>query len=188
MSSKVNIFAIVSGHFVRLSKANGQFSISDFATFIFIPVLFAALSIVFQFNLNKDIVSLLVNFGAIFTALLLSVLVLVYDQESKIDDKAKEADRNKEPRDIFYSAKKDLLGYLYVNISYSIVCSLFLIAISFLNSVLDTFNADQAQVNEGIAFVSKVVLTPLAIFFLCNLLLTITMIVKRLHALLIMER
>lgn len=54
--------------------------------------------------------------------------------------------------------------------------------------MLDTFNADQAQVNEGIAFVSKVVLTPLAIFFLCNLLLTITMIVKRLHALLIMER
>lgn len=106
MSSKVNIFAIVSGHFVRLSKTNGQFSISDFATFIFIPVLFAALSIVFQFNLNKDIVSLLVNFSAIFTALLLSVLVLVYDQESKIDDKAKEADRNKEPRDIFYSAKK----------------------------------------------------------------------------------
>lgn len=78
MSSKVNIFAIVSGHFVRLSKANGQFSISDFATFIFIPVLFAALSIVFQFNLNKDIVSLLVNFGAIFTALLLSVLSLIH--------------------------------------------------------------------------------------------------------------
>lgn len=189
MSSKINVKSIIYGHFATLRSTSGKVSFSDFITFLFVPAVFFVLVIVLGFNLNKDIVSLLVNFGAIFTALLLSVLVLVYDQESKLDERQFRALRDNVSGDIFYLAKKELLGHLYINISYSIICSLFLIAMCFLYSIADVY-ATKMPVNEfGFAsLLSRLFVTPVVVFLVVHLLLTIVMLVKRLHALLIMNR
>lgn len=187
MSSKIDIKEIVLGHFGTLSKVDGGWSWYDFLTFCFVPVLFAAGSIVAAFSLNKDIASLLVNFGAIFTALLLSVLVLVYDQESKIDEKNQRDKELGRALDAFYSAKKKLLDELYYNISYSILSSLVLIAICFAFSIADSFVDPKATTVSVSGLLSKVVFTPLAVLVTVNLLLTIVMIVKRLHSLLRMK-
>ncbi|HFF1818100.1 TPA: hypothetical protein ACKR0B_003590 [Pseudomonas aeruginosa] len=187
MSSKVNIKEIVLGHFGTLKNVDGGWSYFDFITFCCIPVVFGAFSVAAEFVLNNDISSLLVNFGAIFTALLLSVLVLVYDQESKLDERfQRDAELNR-PADVFYLGKKKLLDELYYNISYSILSSLVLIAVCFAFSVADSFvDPKAAKISISLVF-SKLVFTPLAVTVSVNLLLTIVMIVKRLHSLLRMK-
>ena len=78
MSSKINIWSIVMGHVGTMKDAsNGKVSIWDCITFFVFPASvglgFAILDVIVTDGAN----SMLVNFGAIFTALLLSVLVLV---------------------------------------------------------------------------------------------------------------
>lgn len=187
MSSKVNVKEIVLGHFGTLRKVDGSWSWLDFITFCFFPILFGSLSVVAKFSLNKDIASLLVNFGAIFTALLLSVLVLVYDQESKLDEKNQRDRELKRPADQFYQAKKILLDELYYNISYSILSSLILIAVCFAFSVADSFVKPESTAPTIALVFSRLVFTPIAVLVSVNLLLTIVMIVKRLHSLLRMK-
>ncbi len=187
MSSKVNIKDIVLGHFGTLRKADGSWSSLDFITFLGVPILFSSLGIAAEFSLNKDIASLLVNFGAIFTALLLSVLVLVYDQESKLDEKNQRDIELSRPSDELYKAKKTLLDELYYNISYSILSSLALIAFCFAFSIADSFINPATKTPIIAVIFSKLVFTPFAVGISANLLLTIVMIVKRLHSLLKMK-
>ncbi|MBN4178498.1 hypothetical protein ALP76_01565 [Pseudomonas savastanoi pv. glycinea] len=184
MSSKINVKDIVYGHIRTLSNVSGEWSWLDFLTFCFVPLALSVASVVIGFSLNKDVSSLLVNFGAIFTALLLSVLVLVFDQESKLDDKYQRDIELKRTVDAFYTAKKKLLDELYYNISFSILSSLVLITTCFAFSMADSFvDPKTSSVSVSLIF-SKLVFTPLAVFITVNLLLTIIMIVKRLHSLL----
>ncbi|MDS72059.1 hypothetical protein EDI83_23230, partial [Salmonella enterica] len=102
MSSKINICEVLIGHFRTLKDADTKkISIWDIFTFIILPFIIAASFSIFGTGITKDLISLLVNFSAILTALLLSVLVLVYDQESKI--------RQRKDTDTFYESKKSLL-------------------------------------------------------------------------------
>lgn len=178
MSSKLNIADIISGHFKTLKDSNGKTSIVDIAVFFLIPLLLSVFSIYRSFDLSENIISLLVNFGSIFTALLLSVLVLVYDQESKV-----EGIRNSDP---FYAIKKKLLRELYYNISHSILCSLLLVLLCFFHSIVDDKSSQISIFNLQITFKYDVfIATPLVIFITSNLFLNIIMIVKRMHAMLI---
>jgi hypothetical protein len=177
MSSKVNVTDILLGHIATLSDPAGNRSIGDYVTFFLVPILVAGLGLLAGYNLNKDVSSMLVNFGAIFTALLLSVLVLVYDQESKL-----EADKALDP---LYSAKKALFGQLYYNICFSILSSIVLVALCFIHSVIFRLTSEITFGTTVFQFVyAKYIVTPLVIFVTANLLLTIVMIVKRMHAML----
>jgi hypothetical protein len=177
MSSKINVANIVLGHIATLADPAGKRSLMDYVTFFAVPSLVAAVACFVGYNLNKDVSSMLVNFGAIFTALLLSVLVLVYDQESKLS--------SVKDTDPLYEAKKTLLRQLYYNICFSIISSIVLVALCFAHSVLDglvskiDFNGYEVGLNYA-----KYILTPLVIFVVVNLMLTILMIVKRMHAML----
>jgi len=90
MSSKINVIEIIKGHFntLRISD-HGALNKIDMLTFYIIPILIAVIGIWNDFSLDNNLRALLINFGSIFTALLLSVLVLVlvFDQETKLDDK-----------------------------------------------------------------------------------------------------
>ena len=167
MSAKVNIKDIVVGHINTLIEAGtSKVSYSDILSFYVYPILMAVIGMCFCFNVSEDVVSLLVNFGAIFTALLLSVLVLVYDQENKIDQ-----DLNQGLRE----AKKKLLEHLYYNICYCIVISIALVVVCLLHSII----------NDISLMVNIYLVTPIIIIVATNLVLTILMIVKRMHVLLV---
>lgn len=178
MSSKLNITEIISGHFKTLKDSSGKTSVADISVFFLMPLLFSVFSMYRSFHLNDDITSLLVNFGSIFTALLLSVLVLVYDQESKVEAVI--------ASDPLYTIKKKLLRELYYNISYSILCSLLLVLLCFFHSIVV---AQSNQVNifnlQLTIKYDEFIATPLVIFITSNLFLNIIMIVKRMHAMLI---
>ena len=177
MSSKINVTDILLGHIATLSDPAGKRSLGDYVTFFLIPILVAGLGLLAGYNLNKDVSSMLVTFGAIFTALLLSVLVLVYDQESKLD-------ANKQT-DALYGAKKKLLGHLYYNICFSILSSIVLVALCFVHSVILRLTYDFVFGDFAFQFsFARYIVTPLVIFVTANLLLTIVMIVKRMHAML----
>lgn len=177
MSSKVNVSAIIMGHIGTLCDPSGKRSIGDYVTFFLVPCCFAGLGVWAGYNLNKDVSSMLVNFGAIFTALLLSVLVLVYDQESKLNALAS--------IDPLYAPKKELLGQLYYNICFSILSSIVLVALCFVHSVVVRLALDVVWGESTYHFsYAKYLITPIVIFVTANLLLTIVMIVKRLHAML----
>lgn len=177
MSSKVNVTDILLGHIATLSDPAGKRSLGDCITFFLVPILVAGLGLLAGYNLNKDVSSMLVNFGAIFTALLLSVLVLVYDQESKLEVNKK--------TDPLYDSKKLLLGQLYYNICFSILSSIVLVALCFVHSVILnlTYVVEFKDIYFKFSF-ARYVVTPLVIFVTANLLLTIVMIVKRMHAML----
>lgn len=177
MSSKVNVSEIVLGHIKTLCDPAGKKSVKDYITFFLFPGVLSVLGILAGYNLNKDVSSMLVNFGAIFTALLLSVLVLVYDQESKLNSFIS--------TDPLYEAKKKLLGQLYYNICFSILSSIVLVALCFVHSVVIRLKFDFYWGGEFYHFsYARYLITPIVIFVTANLLLTIVMIVKRMHAML----
>ncbi|MEL3921994.1 hypothetical protein V1481_01365 [Aeromonas enteropelogenes] len=189
MSSKINVFNIIGSHFISLFKGQSFIYICiDFFTFVGLPALLAFISALFKLEINNDVISLAVNFGAIFTALLLSVLVLVYEQESKLRDKIssyKERCKDTEPNlDYSYidpnvNIKLKFMGQLYVNISYCIITSILLVACSaialvFMNvSCLSVWNV--------------IILNPTIVFLLSHILITILMVVKRIHSLLVIR-
>lgn len=174
LSSKINIWQIVKGHHASLADGDQKCLKSDIFTFYGLPIFASLIMLYFNTGLNGEIASLLVNFSAIFTALLLSVLVLVYDQENKMDGK----------NDALYDVKKQLLKELYFNISYAIISSLSLIFICITHYLVKDYSVYISTIDFDFIFDNHLIV-PLVTFITLNLFLTIVMIVKRMHALLI---
>lgn len=168
MSIKLNVVGVVFEHFKTLKNARtGKLSKSDMVTFLIIPICISLSAAVFHFDINSDFRAACINFGAIFSALLMSVLVLVYDQETKLKD---ECSPN-------FEDKKLLLGQLYHNICFTIICSLNCVIFSLLHIVFD-------KSTLNVTYLNSYFITPVIIFSLLSLILTTYMILKRLHALL----
>lgn len=181
MSSKINISIIISGHLLTLKNVGDtKVSKTDYFTFFAIPIIFSVVFYISGFKLTTEITSLLVNFGAIFTALLLSVLVLVYDQGEKLKDKNQE-----EVTTAILGAKEILLEQLCFNICYSIVVSVALVFLCLIETVITGSMTPTSW--SGIFSsldLSVILFTPLIVFLTLNLMLTILMVVKRMHTLL----
>jgi len=188
MSGKINVFCIVSAHFNSLKNLNGKsLSSLDLVTFVFLPLFLALCGAFFSFNLNKDLDSLLVNFGSIFTALLLSVIVLIYDQENRLLEKI-----NKNPEEVgkVTCIKLKLLKELYHNISFSVLCSLMLVVMAFIHTIMPI---EPSFLRVIIPFTSielklswsTTLVTPMIVLITSNIVLTIIMVVKRLYLILI---
>ncbi|GAB1619974.1 hypothetical protein AAOGI_00240 [Agarivorans albus] len=181
MSSKINVLGIVAGHIKTLkSSGESKLSFQDLFTFFLMPILAAVLGVLLDLKLTDEVTSLLVNFGAIFTALLLSVLVLVYDQGSKISDKIEGG--NAAP---VVHLKQKLLNELYFNICYSIVLSVSLVFLCLVEKLLrgHPLKIDISKFSLSID-IDLWISAPLVVFVTVHLMLTILMIVKRMHTLL----
>lgn len=177
MSSKINIKEIISGHIDTLKDSEGTLINGDRRTFIYFPISFSVILAIFGFNLNSELSSLLVNFGSIITALLLSVLVLVYDQKNKL--------KNNNEESLTSSEKHALLDELYYNISFSILCAISLVVLCFIHTAATkltwTFDLGGDEIPISI---NHIIISPIAIFIATSLVLAIIMIVKRMHTLL----
>lgn len=180
MSSKINIWSIVTGHINTLNDASsGKVSLVDYFTFYGIPLAIALLLSFLGIKVTGAANSLLVNFGAIFTALLLSVLVLVYDQGEKL----RNVNSNSNNHNI--ELKKNLLEQLYFNICYAIVASVALVFSCLIYTFLpsDALQVSFSELVIGIDL-KLYLFSPLIMMVVMNLLLTILMVVKRMHTLL----
>ncbi len=162
MSKKINVCSIIKGHIKTLSNSKNRILKKDIVFFYVFPLILGASSILLT-PPTEATVSLFVNFGSILTALLLSVLVLIYDRQNRL---------NKTPDESFSKAKNILIQELFFNISYSVIVSLSLVITCFLYSII------------AYPPLQKFLFFPIILSFSLNLFLTILMIVKRLHELL----
>lgn len=172
MSSKIDVREIVSGHFSTMkivSVSPARISWLDLFIFFGAPLAVAVVCPLLGFSAEKDFISLLVNFGSIFTALLLSVLVLVFDKEATISAL---------PDNPIKALKLNILKELYYNICYAILMSMMVAAVAMLCQI--TVGEDCGWVN----IMHVYFLSPLSIFLVLNVFLTILMIVKRIHTML----
>lgn len=194
MSSKIDIKSIVKGHYQTLiDDRSKKISTSDVITFFILPALASAVAISLKYNISNEIASILVNFGSIFTALLLSVIMLVYEQESKIKEKLiinseKEESENKVSGNIEKTLRErqEFLKEIYENISYSVTASMILVILSLVQSVFIDRKIHLAcnwylNLNN---YLCIYFISPLLIFITINLILTIMMVIKRMHSLL----
>lgn len=180
MSSKINICCVISEHYDSLrDPESGKYSVPDMITFIVIPLLFAALAFYSNIKLTNELVGLLVNFGSIITALLLSVLVLVYDQRNKIDDKVL-LDKSS---NTLLLLKQTVLSQLFSNICYATIISVSLVATCFLEQMVRPTTPD-ALTPPFVGIIHGWVLSPLVFFLITHVMLTLLMIIKRMHTLL----
>lgn len=186
MSSKVNVLTIVYKHWSTLVDArSGKTSVSDLFCFIGIPAAVFFLVVLFEVKLNSGTNSILVNFGSIFTALLLSVLVLVYDQRSKIDSNESSVDR-------VLRVKEIVLDQLFCNICYSILISIVMVVMCLISEivgdykwlVIQNFEYKNIVINNFEIIWKEYFFTPIILFLLTHLILTVFMVLKRLQSLL----
>ncbi|WP_180097185.1 MULTISPECIES: hypothetical protein [unclassified Acinetobacter] len=172
MSKKISVLNICTEHLKTLTKR-------DMFSFFGLPIVIVIGALLLDIRLAKDTLSLLVSFGSIFTALLLSLLVLIFDQETKLDEKAEIWNSNKSTIPLFKKRKR-LLSELYSNISFSIICSLVLVLACLVLSQFLSYT-EPSKMNENL---SKWLFNPITTALLILTALNILMILKRIHTLL----
>lgn len=167
MLNKINIAGIIIGHLNTLVDArSGKRSIKDITLFYVSPVIAACLYWWAGQVMKPEMTDTLVTAGAIFTGLLLSLLVLVYDQRSKL----------KECHDDTSVSIKTGLQELFYNISYATVISVALVFMSFMHKMVYVESGGIGELTG-----------PILIFLGVNFLLTILMILKRINIILTMD-
>lgn len=163
MISKINISEIFVDHFATLkNESTGKISASDIAVFLISPLLLAGASYYLVWSFSETATNLVITGMSIFAGLMINVLVLIYtvalNTQSKNSTEAESA------------IERRFLRQIFANISFSICISVFIVVLA------------------GVAFfvsaTSKQILTAITIFLLGNFLLTLFMILKRLHILL----
>ncbi len=162
---KLNLIRIIRDHIQTLKNYNsGRYSFWDFVVFLLFPLVIAGCLTYFLCALNKDLINTLITSLSVFAALLFNLLLLIYDIVKKAN-----------PSDSFAELKTRFLREIYANISYSILISMLAIILLLVSSLNVSNHFFQTA------------LTYLVYFLLGNFILTLFMILRRVHILLSTE-
>lgn len=170
--NKINIYCLIKNHVASL-KENGATSLSKpdlWLHFIF-PLIVSLLICLFFKVMPTSVVGILVNFGSITTALLMSAVVMVYDQKSKIiEKKEKEIIEDKKET---YSKNIELYNELCQNICFAILTSIMIVILSVILSFYDE------KVTTSFYSAFFIVISFLCYAFFISTMITFLMILKR---------
>jgi TRAP-type uncharacterized transport system fused permease subunit len=163
MSSKISIASIVSDHWLTLRNHNThRISWIDIAIFLLLPSVLSVAAYLCGISLSDSLSNVLATAFSIFAALLFNLLLLVYDLLKKEEVAA-------EPNTL----RQELLDEVSKNISFSILISLVVIILLIVSSL-----KIKAGWFEGVA-------SAVTFWFSAVFLLTLFMILKRIHNLLV---
>ena len=131
--NKINIFWIIVNH-VNSLKDEGEASLSreDIFLHFVLPLIISFFVCFFSNVMPSSVVGIMVNFGSITTALLMSAAVMVYDQKSKIIEK-KETETI-EDKKATYSKSIYLYKELCQNICFAIFTSILIVILTVILS------------------------------------------------------
>ncbi|WP_152526894.1 hypothetical protein [Pseudogulbenkiania ferrooxidans] len=164
MLEKINITAIVKEHLQTLKRGScTEISTWEVTLFFAIPIVIA-LPLAIYFDISSDFVNGIVTAASIFAGLLLNLLVLIYTVLSRQRQPAKN-DKEKQRLVIF----KQVLKETFANISFCILTSVILVAVCLLSYIKGGIFP------KGNHF--------LIYFLISQLILTLLMILKRIHKL-----
>lgn len=162
MISKVNITSIIIGHYNTLVCYRTKKPMyGDYFLFLGVPLILSIISFYFNLKINVNSAAVITTAVTILAGLLFNLLVLLYSV----------ACNRKKP----YTNREDTSNFfleINSNISYSIFISLLsLIPLIYLSIFQDE---NSAAIN---------ILSNIVIFIIIHLLLTLVMILKRIHVL-----
>ncbi|EOB3111586.1 hypothetical protein ACIJH7_003604 [Yersinia enterocolitica] len=170
--NKINVYWLVTNHIASL-KDNGSTTLSKSDLWLhFISPLIASALICFFFKvMPSSVVGIMVNFGSITTALLMSAVVMVYDQKSKIiERKEKETVADKITT---YTKNISLYKELCQNICFAILTSIIIVILSAVLSFYD------AKIVSGISYYFFLVSSFFCYALFISTMITFLMILKR---------
>jgi hypothetical protein len=164
MIVKFSIWRIIVDHIDTFRNAEScKYRPLDFITMLLLPVLIGAILTYFNYLLSKEVVNALLTSLSVFAALLFNLLLLVYS----IVEKGSDVNRSK--------IRTTFLKAIYANISFCILLTVITIAL-----LLAVFIGIEAA-----RF--KLILTFIIYSLTAMFLLTLLMILRRVHALLFGE-
>lgn len=163
MLDKINVSKIVLDHVSTLTDySTGEYRAADFLLFFGMPVAIAGLLVYFYGNLRPNLITIVATSLSIFAALLFNLLLLVYDAMGKSEGLIGVAN----------GLRRRFLREVFSNISFAILVAIGAI-ISVLTLVLVSGTALASYVFSAV------------IYYLVTLfLLTLLMLLKRVHVLL----
>jgi hypothetical protein len=165
--SKVNISEVFLTHLKTLKKYRGSsYSKADIFLFFVLPGIITATIIYANVRLTENLAGILINVFAILAGFLFNLLVLVYEVVSKAVRKDSSVQEN--------TLSLDRLEEISSNVSFEIVLSIF--------SLL--FLVTSNGFSEGI---SNAILSSIVFYLFILFILTLFMILKRVHKLLLEE-
>lgn len=179
MATKIGVIGIINEHFNTYRKENDELSFSDWLIMVVFPLAVSVSLCAFGVAISNSAYTNIVTAGAIFTGLLLNLLVLVYDQKTKLLDNqikgGEEGFKN-------YAIRKRVIDEVHYNISYCIIICLLAVVVAVVAS--SGFSASLSIPLTGIVVDIKIWALNFPLLFACmHLVLTILMILKRVHKL-----
>lgn len=121
MFPKLNVKKIISQHFVSLrhfSNSNteeGKVPFSCWLVFLVLPAIITISLYIPLGSINEEIIKQLISVNAIFVALLLNLMVMLYSMKHKVIDGESEDKKAKRNR---------IIRYVFANVSFEILLSL----------------------------------------------------------------
>lgn len=140
--NKINIFWLIRNHIDSLKEeksVEAKLSGSDLWVHFILPLIISFLVCLFFKVMPPSVVGIMVNFGSITTALLMSAVVMVYDQKSKIIEKLEREQITTKVADKIATYKKNIALYkeLCQNICFAILTSIIIVIMSAILSFYD---------------------------------------------------
>jgi hypothetical protein len=167
---KIDIREIIYNHVKTLKVQNKKnLSVHDLITFFVFPLVISLVLCIFKVEVNNNLTGTLLNVFSIFAGLLFNLLVLIYDIFSKI--KQDNSNNNKTGKQTRSDKSILLLKEIYNNISFGILISL----ISVILLAISIFPLPKLL---------KAAFSFFIFYFLSLFILTLLMILKRIHSLL----
>lgn len=179
MSAKINVLVIVRAHLKTLKHhSRDAVSLIDWAVFFVCPIMVAVVVYLSCVPLTDGLVAALINAAAILLGLLLNLLVLMFDQRTKVKDildKLQRPQANTDPKRLEHiQLRRDVIDQSVANISFAV-----LLCLCSLVSLLAFTMAPKSP--AGGRFES--IIYGLNAFIWINVMLTILMVIKRVYAL-----
>jgi len=167
MLSKIDTTKIIRDHIATLrDDATGKGMLSDYVLFFGTPLI-PAIVLTFPIRLVLDLgaITVLVTSLSIFAALLFNLLLLIYDVVTKEERQIEDAPHS----------KAEFLRQIYSNVSFSILVSIMAVIVLLLSYFVSLESNFRLFLNAA------------AIYLLALFLLTLLMVLKRVHILLSKE-
>ncbi len=165
--SKLNVFDIVTEHFNTLyDYRTGRRSVPEFLVFVGTPVLFGVLGTWKSFRFDTNVLNGMLAAFAIFAGLLLNLLMLAWG--FVVDPRFSGADAAAQ-------VKRRFLREIHQNLSFAILVSIAVVVLS-LTGLFFTKNPKSEGTPWPLTFILHMLLA--------NFVLTLLMVLKRIHDLL----
>lgn len=181
--NKINIWQVLLKHYKTMSDQRGVTLRQDIFIHFWLPAIISFIVCYFYGTMRPSIAAIFVNFGAITTALLMSAVIMIYDQKQKTVFKITEIREGNTSTTNLPALETNKIVYdqLCHNVAYAILTSVILV----ITSVMISFFPDDITSLRKLHFSIPVyVLSYIAYAAFFTTVITFLMVIKRFSSIL----